>query len=286
MLLKEDVIIAGCWKSLEVTPLTELSNCTNRVVVGYQGDFGLHEGNGELYAGTANFRTPPLKDNSDFIFCTNLNTNRPNHEMLPLGLANLESLTHINNNFGNKERGNLLYCNFGLESNREYRPRIWALCTRLHFAVCKQFQSDQTYFRDLSNSKFVLCPMGNGMDTYRVWETLYSGAIPILMRSNFADRIAQIFPALVVDDLEELHKKYLINEYERLQGTLKPERLTPQWWVNRINFAKTTTLFSKDGQIGHFKDSITEKPNWWPLRFWKPTITTQQSVFIGLKEID
>ena len=29
--------------------------------------------------------------------------------------------------------------------------------------------------------KFILCPLGNGVDSHRIWETLYSGSIPIVL---------------------------------------------------------------------------------------------------------
>ena len=38
----------------------------------------------------------------------------------------------------------------------------------------------EEYERDLLTSNFVLCPEGNGIDTHRVWEALYSGSIPIV----------------------------------------------------------------------------------------------------------
>ena len=42
----------------------------------------------------------------------------------------------------------------------------------------KQIYSE--YIESLKQHKFVLCPFGNGFDTFRTWEALYSGCIPII----------------------------------------------------------------------------------------------------------
>ncbi|VEU33825.1 unnamed protein product [Pseudo-nitzschia multistriata] len=41
------------------------------------------------------------------------------------------------------------------------------------------------YYNELSRSKFVLCPSGMGYDTYRIWEALSMGAVPVLERHTY-----------------------------------------------------------------------------------------------------
>jgi hypothetical protein len=36
------------------------------------------------------------------------------------------------------------------------------------------------YLREIGQSIFTICPMGNGVDSHRVWESLYLGSIPIV----------------------------------------------------------------------------------------------------------
>lgn len=36
------------------------------------------------------------------------------------------------------------------------------------------------FYEETASSKFVLCPSGLGMDSYRIWESLLLGAIPIV----------------------------------------------------------------------------------------------------------
>ncbi len=43
----------------------------------------------------------------------------------------------------------------------------------------------QKYYKELSRSKFVVCPSGLGWDSYRIWEALMMGAIPVIERYKF-----------------------------------------------------------------------------------------------------
>eukprot|EP00536_Pseudo-nitzschia_multiseries_P010560 jgi/Psemu1/307394/fgenesh1_kg.326_\ len=41
------------------------------------------------------------------------------------------------------------------------------------------------YYADISSSKFILCPSGIGWDTYRIWESIILGAIPVIERHKY-----------------------------------------------------------------------------------------------------
>lgn len=45
------------------------------------------------------------------------------------------------------------------------------------------------YLREMRRSRFVLCPVGNGIDTFRFWEALYMGCIPIITRFINKERV-------------------------------------------------------------------------------------------------
>jgi hypothetical protein len=64
------------------------------------------------------------------------------------------------------------------------------------------------YYAQMAAHRFVLCPEGNGVDTYRVWEALYLGAVPIVMRSPQMSAFAGL-PILWTDDYAELTEAYL-----------------------------------------------------------------------------
>jgi len=45
--------------------------------------------------------------------------------------------------------------------------------------------SRSAYYAEMSGSKFILCPSGLGWDTYRVWEAIAMGAIPVIERYKY-----------------------------------------------------------------------------------------------------
>ena len=65
------------------------------------------------------------------------------------------------------------------------------------------------YHDSLKNYRFVLCPWGNGIDTHRIWETLYSGNIPVT-KQHHTFSTSQELPIIFVDSYEEITEKKLL----------------------------------------------------------------------------
>lgn len=91
---------------------------------------------------------------------------------------------------------------------------------------------------------FVLSPAGGGMDCHRTWEALLLGCIPIVKRFNVpCDSIYDGLPVLLVDAwsdvTEELLQKTLVEfQSKRDAGEFKMERLTLQYWMEKIRSFK------------------------------------------------
>lgn len=87
------------------------------------------------------------------------------------------------------------------------------------------------YMKLARSYKFVVCIEGNGFENHRIWETLYHGAFPILVSTQWSRSLVYLgFPILLVDALEEL-------DYEELQKhAQKHEGFAPAdldiLWVN------------------------------------------------------
>jgi hypothetical protein len=54
------------------------------------------------------------------------------------------------------------------------------------------------YLIDLGRSKFVICPEGTGMDTHRVYESLFCGATPVVLHGPL-DPLYQRLPVCIVN---------------------------------------------------------------------------------------
>ena len=79
-----------------------------------------------------------------------------------------------------------------------------------------------------------MCPNGNGVDTHRLWETLYLKSIPIVKHSINADFYFDL-PIVFVNDWKEITKDFLINEYDRIaSANWNLEKLNFDYWKNKI----------------------------------------------------
>jgi hypothetical protein len=61
----------------------------------------------------------------------------------------------------------------------------------------------QVVHKLMRKTLFVPCPAGNGLDTHRIWESLYLGAIPLVLREDAFCGVEQ-WPILVIDDWEDV----------------------------------------------------------------------------------
>ena len=60
------------------------------------------------------------------------------------------------------------------------------------------------YLRLLGEHEFSACPRGNGIDTHRIWESLYLGVVPIVERTGLTEHWSACgIPLVLVDDWSE-----------------------------------------------------------------------------------
>jgi len=93
------------------------------------------------------------------------------------------------------------------------------------------------FFAKMGRSVAVLCMPGLGYDTYRLWETLVMGAIPVIERGLGLDRTLYKLPALIVDDFAEVTPEVIRSAYVEAvyrADEWEYERLTISFWRNLI----------------------------------------------------
>ena len=64
------------------------------------------------------------------------------------------------------------------------------------------------YSKKVSRSKFIICPMGVGVDTPKIYEAVYLGTTPIVIRNGLED-LYKKFGVLVVDDWDQVTPELL-----------------------------------------------------------------------------
>lgn len=91
------------------------------------------------------------------------------------------------------------------------------------------------YWERTATYHYMLCPLGNGIQSPKIFENLYMGTIPIMERVPATESLVALgFPLLLVNDWEELSEKRLIDEYlsryqyvdwVRVRQMLRPENI-------------------------------------------------------------
>jgi hypothetical protein len=85
--------------------------------------------------------------------------------------------------------------------------------------------------------KFVFCPPGAGYDSYRIWEALYLGAIPVVEKQAGYQDIFRDLPVLELESFEQITPELLDREYKRIQDNIEEydfTRLTSRHWLDLV----------------------------------------------------
>ena len=82
--------------------------------------------------------------------------------------------------------------------------------------ITKQRFDGITYFKTIGKFKFVISPEGNGIDTHRHWEALYSKGIPIIEDNLDMRKKMEGLPVLWTHDYTELTEEYLNQKYQEI----------------------------------------------------------------------
>ena len=137
---------------------------------------------------------------------------------IPIGIASDFSLKNlVSSDFQKFKTDNFkkndvsLYINYQKNTNYSERSHIGELFANSDWVSFDEPNLNKIqYMSKLANSSFVLCPWGNGVDTHRLWESLYMGSIPVTKKHptfNFDEKL----PILLVNDYSEITYELLSN---------------------------------------------------------------------------
>ena len=76
------------------------------------------------------------------------------------------------------------------------------------------------FLYNLSQSKFMICPVGNAIDCHRNWEVILMRRVPIMKRHPYLEVLFKQYPVLFVDDYSEVTEELLISKsylFEEMQ---------------------------------------------------------------------
>lgn len=104
-----------------------------------------------------------------------------------------------------------VYMNFNISTYPIERQHVWNLFSDKPWvkigSIENTLEGRINFLREIKSSWFVLCPRGNGLDTHRLWETLYMGSIPIVKRDIGYDDFSDL-PICFIDHWKEVNPDF------------------------------------------------------------------------------
>jgi len=179
-------------------------------------------------------------------YSTNVNFDDKSLIPIPLGVGNNFQNNQINSSTKIKSLNvsdiNLttdLYLNFKTSTNFSERLNLYEYFSEKSFTTIDEPNlSLDKYIDALKKSSFVLSPWGNGIDTHRIWESLYLGKIPITkFHKNFS--IFSTLPIMFVDNYFQISEDMLNNFITKFSSnSYSLEMLDIGYWRKKINLIK------------------------------------------------
>jgi hypothetical protein len=154
---------------------------------------------------------------------------------IPLGLSNNYSEKNLHQNLyfnlkPNYNKRKSIYTNFQVNTNYLHRRGLQKLTTNRNlFKNSDANLSLSEYLQNLNDYKFTICPWGNGIDTHRLWETLYAGSIPIV-KNHMTYKTLDDLNAILLDSYSDISEDIL--DEHNTSKKFEVEKLTISYWNN------------------------------------------------------
>ena len=188
-----------------------------------------------LHNSDQNFGERQLKyldiSNCKKIYTRNVNVIHDDVIPLPIGIANsfwkwgnLDIFDEVLNT-DIDSKSNFIYANFTKTGGVRDESRVECYKNvekqNIPFVDSMEYKD---YLNTLKTYKYCISPPGNGIDCYRMWESLYLKVIPICIRSILVEYFAKSFPVYIIDnwndlgvgDLEAQYDNFTWESYELL----------------------------------------------------------------------
>lgn len=201
-----------------------------------------------LIIGNSDFNLTELPDalsHKEFtLFAQNSSINDQRVVPIPIGVENIKFGTHgrvrhLQKTFDFSERL-VLFGPFGDTHPTRKKLTEIALTMPDVFFVPPLRLSPHEYVRLSAGFKYVFCIRGNGVDTHRLWETLYRGQVPIVIDCEWSKQISAIFPQIIrIKDFSDL--QILLPRLDFIGSDFIPEVIPQLWmpyWLEKVSLAR------------------------------------------------
>lgn len=183
--------------------------------------------------------------------CENAHVRHEKIYPVPIGITNpigdINSLHKILSNTDHifnvsqkpKKNKNLAYMNFTIKNYPgERRGIINKLKDESWITYEEPDISEEghlNFMENLYNHKFVISPRGNGVDTHRLWETIYLRSIPIVLKHISMEAFYHL-PILFIESWDQVNEEFLNKKYEEMHSIKYDYSFTNiEYWYNLID---------------------------------------------------
>jgi hypothetical protein len=171
-------------------------------------------------------------------------------------ISKIALLNTINNN--NDPNNNnaplpqkILYANFNIQTNIAHRSPIKEACKKSPFITWDEPTLNYNDFiANVLDHEATVCPMGNGLDTHRLYEILYCNRVAITIKAGNYPIYTDLYPKLPVVVLDSIDELYDIEKIKELIAAAKHktqniELLDFHHWKNTINDVAANIVIEK-----------------------------------------
>lgn len=158
---------------------------------------------------------------------------------IPFGVngtdGSMEAVKKLSTLDTHKTRDKLIYMNFQFYTTERARLFLYFREEPWVTTYMSNRNIDE-YYDDLATHKFVLCPQGNGPDCYRMLETMYAGAIPVIEQNAALAFYFQLgMPAIFCRSFYSITPEALEKVYDNMRGVeFNREPMKISYWKNLI----------------------------------------------------
>lgn len=151
---------------------------------------------------------------------------------LPIGIENIRYGVNglpRNLNSGNQlKNGKILFGPFGLTHQERVRALKNIEKSSLPIDIISGRVDPKPFAELMSQYSFVAAVRGNGVDTHRLWESLYRGCTPLIKKDLWAESLfGYKLPIEIVEDWDEAS---LSQALERAPKNFDPTKIPSLWW--------------------------------------------------------
>jgi hypothetical protein len=164
-------------------------------------------------------------------------------EGIPFGIHNTGGNTEFFDVYDKlelKQKSKTLYVNFQFYTSE--RAELYQYFSGFPGVTCERDVSFEKYLDQLNAHKFCLCPVGNGIDCYRIWECLYMGCIPIVQTHQGFNFLSDLsLPIISINNLIVVNPDVLDHIYNNNEITASWDltKAKLSYWKDRINEKNT-----------------------------------------------